>query len=106
MEQATLSLWDQEVYLQRGVFLTALSTLYVTLKKYAPSKAYITGGNAKDVLSLLLKTFPNEDFELEYKAFLETHTLIELSELMHKEILEKVSQYSYLREIPSKKKFI
>lgn len=104
--EAKDSTWDQDVYLQRGVFLTALSTLYVTLKRYAPSKAYITGGNAKDILSLLLKTFPNENFELEYVSFLETRTLIELSELMIDDILDTVSKYTGISYNSPKKKFM
>ncbi|MBX9702563.1 MAG: type III pantothenate kinase, partial [Silvanigrellaceae bacterium] len=68
--------WDQSVYLQRGVFLSAISTLFSTIKLHSPCIAYITGGNAEDIKRLLLQTFPQENITLQYKPQIEIENLL------------------------------
>ena len=70
--------WNQEIYVQRGIFLSVAASVCMTAKLHAPCSCYLTGGNAPAVKNIITKMMP--DLRIEVLPFLETNILIDNKE--------------------------
>jgi 23S rRNA pseudouridine1911/1915/1917 synthase len=87
-------IWDQEIYMQRGVFLSAAATVIATAKMHSPCICYLTGGNAEQIKKIIFQILPKEDQNLNLVVAdnIETQMLIQYSDeflAFKKEILVK-----------------
>ena len=48
--QANENNWDQEIYVQRGVFLSTAASVLATIEMHSPVNTSFSGGNAETVL--------------------------------------------------------
>jgi 23S rRNA pseudouridine1911/1915/1917 synthase len=69
-------LWDQEVYVQRGIFLSTAACVITTLQMHSPCKCYFSGGNAESVLKVINEIFPNHNLNIEISLNVENEMLI------------------------------
>jgi pantothenate kinase type III len=69
-------LWNQEVYVQRGVFLSVASTLMTTLHFHSPCQCFLTGGGAAAILNIVKTLVPENNFEIHVVSNIETHVLL------------------------------
>ncbi|APJ04840.1 type III pantothenate kinase [Silvanigrella aquatica] len=69
--------WNQEIYVQRGVFLSTASSVMATLNMHNPCRCYFTGGNAEIILSIINSINPKHNFKIEIIPSIETNMIIE-----------------------------
>lgn len=50
--------WNQEIYMQRGVFLSAASTVIVSAQMHGDCVCYLNGGNADQMMEIIQKIIP------------------------------------------------
>ncbi|WGL61182.1 type III pantothenate kinase [Pigmentibacter sp. JX0631] len=74
--QANNSLWNQEIYVQRGVFLSTAASVIATIEMHQPCKCYFSGGNSDSVLKIIELMYPNKNYNIEILPNIETEVII------------------------------
>lgn len=74
--QANDSIWNQEIYVQRGVFLSTAASVIATIEMHQPCKCYFSGGNSDSVLKIIELMYPNKNYNIEILPNIETEVII------------------------------
>lgn len=74
--------WDQQVYMQRGVFFSAAATVLQLLQMHKPCACYLSGGNADQISTIIKHMSPqkNDQTDLHVLQNIEAQTLIQYAE--------------------------
>ncbi|BBH54422.1 type III pantothenate kinase [Fluviispira sanaruensis] len=92
--------WNQEIYVQRGIFLSTASTLLATLKMHSPCKCYLSGGNAEEIIKIINEVDPNNNLDIEIFPSIETDTLLNIKDHLLKTKKEvQIPQIDYFKKI-------
>lgn len=86
--QANENNWDQEIYVQRGVFLSTAASVLATIEMHSPCKCFFSGGNAEAVLNIIKEMHPNKNFNIEILPNIETDVLIKYKDQLLKTYYE------------------
>lgn len=82
--------WNQEIYVQRGVFLSTAASVITTINTHSPCKCYFTGGNAEEIFKIICEIAPNNNFDITLVPSIETDMILEYKEFFLKnKILNK-----------------
>lgn len=83
--------WNQEVYVQRGIFLSTAASVITTIKIHSPCRCYFSGGNAEAILKIVNEIDPNHNLNIKIIPNIETDMIIEYKEqfLKNKNVLIK-----------------
>lgn len=84
--------WNQEIYVQRGVFLSTAASIITTLKMHSPCKGYISGGNAEAILKIVHEMIPNHDLDIEVVPGIETNMLLEYKDQFFTKTSSQIKQ--------------
>lgn len=76
MFQAKDSTWNQEIYVQRGVFLSTAASVASTIELHSPCKCFFSGGNAEAIFNIMQEMYPNKNFDIEILPNIETDVII------------------------------
>ena len=68
--------WNQEIYVQRGVFLSTAASVITTIKMHSPCKCYFSGGNAEAILQIINEICPENTLDIEIIPGIETDMII------------------------------
>ena len=87
--------WNQEIYVQRGVFLSTASSVITSIKMHSPCKCYFSGGNAEAILNIINMIDPNPNLGIEILPSIETDMIIQYKDqLLKKQINEAKEEKS------------
>ncbi|KAB8028453.1 type III pantothenate kinase [Fluviispira multicolorata] len=92
--------WNQEIYVQRGVFLSTASTVLTTLKMHMPCKCYLSGGNAEEIIKIINEIDPQNNLDIEVFPSIETDTLLSIKDhLIKPKQVESIPKNDYFKKI-------
>ncbi len=86
--EAKERIWNQEIYVQRGVFLSTAASVIATIEMHAPCKCYFSGGNAEAIFNIIKEIYPNKKFDIEILPNIETDVLIKFKQKLLKTYIE------------------
>lgn len=76
--------WNQEIYVQRGVFLSTAASVISTIKMHEPCRCYFSGGSAEAISKIINEIYPDHKLNIEVLPSLETDMLIQYKNLLFK----------------------
>ena len=73
--------WNQEIYLQRGIFMSVVGSILATVQLHQPCQCYFNGGNAQQVSDVIDELIDNIKVPSKYKIIphLETKMILEFA---------------------------